>query len=239
VSATGRQHDLRLLLDDVESFMDLHGISLNASKTVLARKASAVPTTDLLIAGRPAGTILDHGEPFRVLGVFLSTHCSRDQQIAEITRMSHQLAQILKPKLMTDKIVRYVFAKVVLAKLQYLATGQCLTDAEINQIEMPWRKLMKNKCGLPSSTSTSLLHSDIGYRIPRLADILDQKDHADFQVWMNSDNLVGACTRAHFRLIQESFTTQHSQVVHQCMNLHVSEDHPSTCTSLADYLPEA
>jgi hypothetical protein len=79
------------------------------------------------------------------------------------------------PKLMTDKIARYVYGRVNFAKLQYLATGQGLTDAEINLAEKPWRALLKRKCGLPSSKSSSLMHAEIGYRIPRLADVLGQK----------------------------------------------------------------
>jgi hypothetical protein len=80
---------------------------------------------------------------------------------------------------MTDKIAGYFYGRVILAKLQCLATGQCFKDVEINQVEKPRRALLKHKCGLPSSTSNS------GNRIPCLTELRVQKDYADFQVWTN------------------------------------------------------
>lgn len=135
---------------------------------------------------------MKNGEPFRILGVFLSTHCHRGLQVAQIQQLSHSIAQTVAPKLMTDKIARKLYCSVVLAKLVYLTTGQCLTDHEVNEIEKPWRRLLKNKCGLPSSICNSLMHSTLGYSIPRLADAIDSKDFADFQVWLNAPSRLGA-----------------------------------------------
>jgi hypothetical protein len=59
---------LTSLLNTVSNFMDVHTISLNASKTVLARKISE-PQTPQAIAGEPIGCVLDDGESFRFLGV--------------------------------------------------------------------------------------------------------------------------------------------------------------------------
>lgn len=115
------------------------------------------------------------------------------------------MAKIVGRKLCTDKMIKVVYRAVVLAKLAYLSTGQCLTSHQINQIEVPWRKILKNKSGLPSSAPNSLIHSQIGHSLPRLADAIFAKDAADFQVWLSSLLVIGDITRGHFRDLQELF----------------------------------
>ena len=198
----GTLESLRASLAIVESFMALHDIELNARKTVLAYRSRDPPVDPFLVAGQLVGTIYQRGEPFRVLGVWISTHCVRAEQIAQVQGAVHELARILGPKLATDKMVAAIFRSVVIPKALYPLTGICPTRDELDSIERPFRTLLKHFCGLPSSVSNSWLPSALGPGVPSLADSYLGKELSDMQVWMNSPLIVGQITRAHFRFLQ-------------------------------------
>lgn len=66
----------------VGSLVSIHDIELNARKTVLAKKSIMHLQAPSIIGGAAVGTVLEHGEPLRVLGDWISTHCLRSQQVA-------------------------------------------------------------------------------------------------------------------------------------------------------------
>ena len=53
--------EISQLLIPVESFMNLHNITINPSKTILAYRQDT-PQAPLLVSGRPVGTTLQSGE---------------------------------------------------------------------------------------------------------------------------------------------------------------------------------
>ena len=185
--------------------MSLHQIELNARKTVHARRSSEDLLQPITLVGVPVGTVLSEGEPFRLLGVWLSTHCLRHAQLAQMQQTVKAMSRTVASKLCTDKMIKVVYRAVVIPKIAYMSTGQCLSLSDLESLEVPFRKVLKNKSGLPSSVATSLLHSSLGFAVPRLSDVIFAKDLCDFQVWLNSPSLVGQVTRVHFRQLQERF----------------------------------
>lgn len=190
------------LIAIVDAFMMLHDIELNPAKTIHARKSSEVKPT-LKVSGSPVGTTLTNGELFRILGVLISTHGKHKDAVEELASISHGLASTVRQKTISDKIVHIIVKTVIWPKLIYRAFGHCLSPKDCSRIEMPWRAIMKNKSGLPRSMCNSLLHCSLGYGTPRLADALDHRDFAEFQVWLNSDSLAGQVTRQHLRFLQD------------------------------------
>lgn len=190
------------LLNTVSNFMDVHTISLNASKTVLARKISE-PQTPPAIAGELIGCVLDDGESFRFLGVDISLQPGRGETKSKLHYQTQQLAQIMADKKITDKIIGYIYTSVILPQLSYKASGLCLTMEEAERIEKPIRAVLKNKCGLPKSISNSVLYSPAGYNLQKLLDSVDQAEITNWLVWLNSPDLVGNVTRCFFAKIQQ------------------------------------
>jgi len=78
--------------------------------------------------------ILERGETFRLLGVWVSTHCNREAQFQQMM-ITHQIAKIVSQTLCTDKMINVIYHAVDIAKLAYLYTGQCLTSHQVNEIE--------------------------------------------------------------------------------------------------------
>jgi hypothetical protein len=115
------------LLRTVESFMLLHDIQLNASKTVHVRKAREPLQAPLTVGGATVGTTLERGEPFRHLGVMLSCLGSSRAQIAEL----------LRDKVLTDKIVGYLYKAVFLPRICYKASGLSVGPGDAERIERP------------------------------------------------------------------------------------------------------
>jgi ribonuclease HI len=200
------QESMELLLQPVESFMNLHNITINPTKTVFAyRQTEYRILPPLQVAGAPVGSILSAGESFRILGVWLSTHCLHHEQFLQLKEISHKAANILKRKVLTDKLISYIFNTVVLPRLLYKATHQCLSQDQLDIIESPWRAIIKRKSGLPSSICNSTLFSGIGYGLTSLKDIVPAVEITNFSVWLNDNGQVGGLTRSLFRLIQDRF----------------------------------
>lgn len=196
--------DISGLSDLAESFLRLHDIQVNPSKTVHARKTTEVKRP-LVISGTPVGTTLASGELFRILGVMVSTHCCHHLAIEEIRLLSEEAARTVRSKALTDKIITMIYKSVVLPKLVYKSFGLCISEAQAGAIEKCWRSILKNKSGLPRSSSNALLHCEVGFNIPRLADGLDMRDMSDFQVWLNGTNIVAQGTRMHWNSIASLF----------------------------------
>ena len=196
---------LSVLLGIVVSFMTIHSIELNGTKTVLARKGQPATEDAILINGQPIGTVYDKGEPFRVLGVMLSTANLHKAQKEDMVMLSKQSVKILSPKVMTDKICGYIYKTVFLPKLCYMASGLCVNSSWAEEIERPWRALLKRKAGLPMSISNSVLFAKYGYGLPKVMDSIDNQEITNFMVWLNSPGLVGKITRLFFLRIQQEF----------------------------------
>ena len=79
---SGETKDMEILLVETESFLDLHGISLNASKTVFSRR---IPEEEnLMIKNNPIGQFIEDGSSFRYLGVQLSLNSRNKDQLLDL-----------------------------------------------------------------------------------------------------------------------------------------------------------
>jgi hypothetical protein len=69
-------------------------------------------SVELLVRGVPVGTVLTRGEPFRLLGVMVSTSGHNSQQVQDLAGLSRAVVQLLSQKSTTDKIIGYLGSSV-------------------------------------------------------------------------------------------------------------------------------
>jgi hypothetical protein len=187
-----------ILFRIAESFLTAHGIALNATKTVLARKL-ATPEPAPHIAGEPIGCVLDNGEAFRFLGVEVSLRPGQRGRKDALAQILRDVKVILKDKVLTDKIVKYLYTAVVLPKVTYKASGLCLDPTEIEQMERILRSLIKTKSGLPRSIANAIIHAPEGYGVCRVAEAMDMAVELRCMALITNHNLMDSAlvTRIH------------------------------------------
>jgi len=71
--------------------MDLRHIESSARKIIHSRKSDLDRTKPITLDGNQVSNILERGEPFRLLGVWLSTHCNLEAQFQQMKMTSHQM----------------------------------------------------------------------------------------------------------------------------------------------------
>ena len=133
VLLTKRTEGLKELLTETESFLDLHGISLNTLKTILSRR---IPEGEnMSIKQSPIGQFIEDGSSFRYLGVQISLQGRHSDQILDLHKsVLAEFTGILSSKSITDKIASYHYKMVLVPKIAFKASGLSITMTEADSL---------------------------------------------------------------------------------------------------------
>jgi hypothetical protein len=165
------------LLNETVSFLDLHGIKLNATKTVPAKRIQG--NAYISIKGDPVGLCIEDGQSFRYLGVQLSLSGRHVSQITDLLQTINQVVATLN-----SELKNYYWQDYCLFVQDCVDTQNLLQIKwSINQYDWSGKigktdskKLLKAKCSLPRCISNAVLFSPTGYDVPKILDKVDKQD---------------------------------------------------------------
>jgi len=96
-------------------------------------------------------TPLKKSQSAKFLGVQISLHCNKPYVKFQVAHIVKRQCNIMRWKRLTDKLLEYIFNRVVSPQIEYLIPLTIFTPAECRAICAPVRTLFKNKMGLAIS----------------------------------------------------------------------------------------
>src|SRR2546423_3269213 len=101
----------------------------------------------------------------------------------------------MKRKHLTDKLLEYIFNRVVSPQIEYLTQLTIFTPAECRAICSPIRTLFKHKMGLAISTPNYITDCPLIYNVFSLSDLQLKLHISKLHKQVNNNSLLGRITR--------------------------------------------
>ena len=198
------------LIRIVDTFLQLHGITCNGDKSVIAcnhprsHPDFPVPVDMDSSPGRPVSDIRSKDQPVKILGTLLRLDGKSTDAITQMKSRAAGLMNAFRYRQVSSDIVTYFANGVLLPCIAWRAWGQTFTEAQVQSIAAKYRGTLKNKMRLPSTTPNIILESDETYKVKPLQDIIDEMN---IGLLIDILNLDHPCTTV---LLQDLLSFQYS-----------------------------
>jgi len=150
-------------LSIMNSFYRFTNIKVNADKAILITNETKYIDTEgyikVIVEGKITKIkVTPVDEQIRFLGVYFNINGKNSQLIAHLNSITNNAAGILSRKRSTPDHIVYIYNRVIVPRLEYLMQINVLTKNSCNQLSAPFRRLIKHKARLSSTTSNSVIH---------------------------------------------------------------------------------
>ncbi|KAF9539466.1 hypothetical protein EC957_005388 [Mortierella hygrophila] len=162
--------NLERITDVSSEFFRIHGIEINGKKTELL---VTKPTHNGTITyGESQIKPQDKIKASRILGVLFSAD-GKAKATTELSRKeTSTICNILGRRKVTDKQCIFIINAVLIPRLLYRMSTTIIPWQEVERITAQYRKVVRQKLGLPSSTPNSILRHTRLYWLRDLKDAL-------------------------------------------------------------------
>ncbi|KAF9554894.1 hypothetical protein EC968_009257, partial [Mortierella alpina] len=196
---------MQKILDIATAFFKIHGIEINAKKTVvLALNPSGQDQDRTLTYGTPPEqlTPIPKNEATRILGVWVNATGAVTPTQNLVENDVKTICGILRRKAVTDRQVVYIINNVLLPRIAYKISIQVLCKSWLVRLTGMYMKLCKSKCRLPSTTPNSVQHHHRLGAIRALEDVQAEEQIPSLHSRLNDDGLIGRLARERLIALQ-------------------------------------
>jgi len=183
-------------------FFRIHGIEINGKKTELL---AINPTDDGTITyGGSEIRPQDKSKASRILGVWFSADGKATTTKELAMKETNTICEILGRKMITDKQCIFIINAVLIPRLLYRMSATLIGWQDIERITAQYRKVVRKKLGLPSSTPCSILHHTRLYGLRDLKDALAEQHISTLHLRSINKGIVGDLTHCRLQDLQEA-----------------------------------
>src|SRR5215216_2837495 len=186
------KESLNSMLRIADSFYELNSIQVNWTKSTLLspfKNQNAVhfqlPTSALNII--PA----KYNSSIRYLGIWISISNNKQFIQKQVQLDLHTATQALRPKVLTDKQIIYIYNIVILPKIMYRMQLTFLGHKACDKFMGSFRRILKTKLSLSNNTPIAAFHTPLVYNLTHLFDCQIQDKTAALYNISNNKGLIG------------------------------------------------
>ena len=188
-------HELQILLNAVNSFLNLSDMRMGPSKTIIVHNTKQ-QNLNFKIGNTKITDIRDSKTLFRFLGVFYTLDGTHKATIDHALDTLSKLTQLVKRKHAPGEITTFIINAVIIPNISYKLQCTPLKTAQFRKIDSMLRSLVKYKYGLAQSTPNVTIY-DTSYTIGlfNFETILDQIQITNTLIHQKSKDITGQIQR--------------------------------------------
>ncbi|KAG9306816.1 hypothetical protein G9A89_005717 [Geosiphon pyriformis] len=178
------------ILNVASGFFQVNDISINNDKTVAIPINCRVSSPHLLISGLPI-SIAKRGEPYRYLGIFLSTEGLSKPSLAKTRLDVRFFTNLVLKKTISDKQFSYLVLVVLYPIIAYKTQFSFVLISVCAKWDIMIHKGLKSKFGLPLDFPNDAIHHPSLYGLKSFEQVQAESKSAAVVCFANSVGILG------------------------------------------------
>jgi hypothetical protein len=164
--------DLRKSLEIAEEFFELNDIQINTKKTKLITINKSKRWKSIGITHFVGEKIIaeDPKDAIRLLGIWISEAKGKKHQKMKIKQLIGDGARLIRRKLITQEIARYLINQVLMPAVEYMLTDLIINKQVCTKLQAKLQGAFKKKAGLAKTVENIMIQNKEGYNIFDIGD---------------------------------------------------------------------
>ncbi|KAG9305742.1 hypothetical protein G9A89_005140 [Geosiphon pyriformis] len=186
----GSQATMQHILNVASEFFRINDISIKNNKIVAILINSRIANPSLTISGSPI-SIAKKGEPYRYLGIFLSSEGLSMPSLAKARSDVRFFVNLVLRKVILDKQFMYLVSVVLLLIISYRTQFSFVPVSVYNKWDSMVRRCLKSKSGLPLNFPNHAVYHPSLYNFKTFEQIQAESKSAAVLAFANSVGILG------------------------------------------------